>query len=281
MQFKSRAFRRSSFINLFAVALIFIVSVTALSQNSQPAPQPAASAQSSSAAQTRTPTETVREFYRMLRERHFREAFSISIYKPAIEGLSDQEFDDLRPEFERMASVVPDNITISGEQVSGDTATVFVKASANPSDTTQQPEPLTLIRSNGQWIIGDHENEQVVKQGGKRFFFDARINAHHSDMQSALQSVLEAELKYSIQHGGQFGNLQELVAAGHLTQESIATEAIGYNFQFTVASDRKTFTGHAEPQRYGQTGRLSFTLDNSGIRSADVNGRQLNLPANR
>src|SRR5205085_6370884 len=65
----------------------------------------------------RTPTETVREFYRLLRERHFREAFAISIYKPAIEGLTDQEFDDLRPEFERMASSVPDNITISGEQV--------------------------------------------------------------------------------------------------------------------------------------------------------------------
>src|SRR5256714_15081405 len=276
MHFKSRTFLRSYCIRLFITALLLILaSVAALSQNSQPAPQ-AANAQSSSAAQARTPTETVREFYRLLRERHFREAFAISIYKPAIEGLTDQEFDDLRPEFERMASSVPDNITISGEQVSVDTATVFVKASANPGDAIQQPEPLTLIRSNGQWIVGDHENEQVVKQGGKRFFFDARISAHHSDMQAALQGVLEAELKYSIQHSGLFGNLQELIAAGHLTQESIATEAIGYNFQFTVAADRKSFMGHAEPQRYGQTGRLSFMINNDGIRSSDVNGRQLN-----
>lgn len=280
MHYKITPFR---FINPFAAALLLLASSAVIfSQNSSPAPQATTRpAQATAAASARTPTETVREFYRLLREHQFREAFAISIYKPAIEGLTQEEFEDLRPEFERMASTVPPDVTISGEQVSGDTATVFVKASAMANDTAQQPEPLTLIRSNGEWIVGDRENEQVVKQGGKRFFFDARINAHHSDMQAALQNILEGELKYAVQHGGLFGNIQEMVASGAVTQESVAIDSIGYNFQFTVAADRKSFTGHAEPQRYGHTGKLSFLLDPTGIRSADVGGRKLDLPAAR
>jgi hypothetical protein len=79
----------------------------------------------------RTPTETMREFYQMLREKKFREAFGITIYRPAIEGLSAQEFEELRPDFEKMALAVsekiPPQIDITGEQISGDAATVFVK----------------------------------------------------------------------------------------------------------------------------------------------------------
>ncbi len=35
----------------------------------------------------RSPTDTMRDFYRMMREKKYREAFAISIYRPAIEGL--------------------------------------------------------------------------------------------------------------------------------------------------------------------------------------------------
>src|SRR5687768_9469444 len=79
----------------------------------------------------RTPTETMREFYRMMREKKFREAFGISIYRQAIEGLSTQEFEDLKPDFDKMAVAVsekiPEKVDITGEQISGDAATVFVK----------------------------------------------------------------------------------------------------------------------------------------------------------
>ena len=100
-------------------------------------------------------------------------------------------------------------------------------------------------------------------------------------MQAALSEILKAELKYSVQHSGQFGSVQEMITEGDLTQDSVAFDSIGYSFQFNVASDRKSFTGHAEPQRYGQTGRLSFFIDNTGIRSADVNGKPLNPSATR
>ena len=67
----------------------------------------------------RTPTDTLREFYRLMRDKKFREAFDLSIYRPAIEGLSAQEFEDLRPDFEKMAIAVsekiPAKIDISGE----------------------------------------------------------------------------------------------------------------------------------------------------------------------
>src|SRR5437899_6923300 len=75
----------------------------------------------------RSPSDTVREFYKAMREKRFREAFALSIYKPAIEGLKPQEFEDLRPDFEKVAGVLPEKVEITGEQISGDQATVFMK----------------------------------------------------------------------------------------------------------------------------------------------------------
>ena len=51
-----------------------------------------------------------------MRERRFREAFALSIYKPAIDGLSAAEFEELRPDFEKMAAAIPEKIDISGEE---------------------------------------------------------------------------------------------------------------------------------------------------------------------
>ena len=95
----------------------------------------------------RSPSETVREFYKTLRERKFREAFSLSIYKPAIEPLKPEEFEDLRPDFEKMAVAVgeriPEKMEIMGEQISGDLATVFVRVL--DSDGKEKMEPAGLI----------------------------------------------------------------------------------------------------------------------------------------
>src|SRR5690349_12496224 len=74
----------------------------------------------------RTPTETTRAFYSMMREKKYREAFALSIYQPALEALSPQEFEDLRPDFDKMAQALveklPAAIDVSGEQISGDMA---------------------------------------------------------------------------------------------------------------------------------------------------------------
>jgi len=101
-----------------------------------------------------SPTETVRLFYKTMRDRKFREAFAMSIYKPAVDPLSAKEFDDLRPDFEKMAAAIPDQVELSGETVSGDMATVFVKVKET-AETAEKSEPITLIQNSGIWIIGD------------------------------------------------------------------------------------------------------------------------------
>ena len=230
-----------------------------------------------SLGQTRTPTETVREFYKMMREKKFREAFGISIYRPALEGLSAQEFEDLRPDFERVAIAIiekiPEKTEITGEQISGDTATVFVKML--DADGKEKVEPATVIKVDNVWIVGDRENLELVKKEGKKFFFEARIVAHHNDVQDILTRISLAQVVYSQGHQGKFGNTVELIAAGLIPKDIEGTESTGYRFQVVRTTDAKTWYATAEPVQHGRTGRLSFYLDASGVRSGDVGGKPL------
>lgn len=233
-----------------------------------------------SVAQTppRSPSDTVREFYRTMRERKFREAFALSIYKAAIDPLTQAEFDDLRSDFEKMAAAIPEKVQLTGEQISGDSATVFMKVKEADA-TAEQAEPISLIRVNGVWIVGDRENEAIVKKAGKDFFFKARIDTHHSEVQNLFQRITLAQVAYSQQHNGQYGNMPELIAAGLLPKDLEGTESTGYRFQVNKSADGKTWNATAEPAQYGKTGRLSFYLDASGVRSGDTGGKPL-MPSN-
>jgi hypothetical protein len=226
----------------------------------------------------RSPSDTVREFYRIMREGKFREAFALSIYKPAIDPLTQAEFEELQSDFQRMAAAIPEKVQLTGEQISGDSATVFVKVKEADA-TTEQPEPISLIRVNGVWIIGDRENDAIVKKAGKDFFFNARIDTHHSEVQSLFQRITLAQVVYGQQHNGQYGNLAELIAGGLLPKDLEGTESTGYRFQVNKSADGKTWNATAEPAQYGKTGRLSFYLDASGVRSGDVGGKPL-MPRN-
>jgi len=231
-------------------------------------------------AQTpRTPTETMREFYRMMREKKYREAFGISIYRQAIEGLSTQEYEDLKPDFDKMAVAVseriPEKVDITGEQISGDAATVFVKLV--DSDGKERVEPASLIKIDNAWIVGDRENLEMVRKEGKKFFFEARINAHHSDVQDMLTRISLAQVAYAGTHSSQFGNMAELITAGFLPKDIEGPDTTGYRFQVVRAPDGKSWYATAEPAQYGRTGRLSFYLDSSGVRSGDAGGKPLPL----
>ncbi|HKR21494.1 MAG TPA: hypothetical protein VJS17_02825, partial [Pyrinomonadaceae bacterium] len=164
----------------------------------------------------RTPSETTRVFYQSMRDKKYREALAMSIYQPAMEGLSAQEFEDLRPDFDRMAAAiaerVPATIDVSGEQISGDVATVFIKVLN--ADGKEKIEPVTLIQISNAWIVGDRESLDMVKKAGKKFFFEARITAHHNDVQDMMTRISLAQVLYSQSHNGQFGNLAELIAGG-------------------------------------------------------------------
>jgi hypothetical protein len=272
---KTRTFRRLApgllilSCALLLVCLLPVGEVAAATLAARPAQGPA------------TPTQTVVEFYRQLRQKHFREAFALSIYKPAIDGLSADEFADLQPDFEKMASGVPENVQISGEQISGETATVFVKVNNDEGAAQQQDDSVMLMRKGTGWIIGDKENESIVKRSGKDFFFTARIQTHHTEVQAMLQRISVAQLIYGQQHSGMFGNLAALISSGLVPKDLEATESTGYRFHVTVSADAKSFTAGAEPARYNRTGRLSFFLDKNGIRSADNGGKPLSPPATK
>ena len=225
----------------------------------------------------RTPAETMRDFYRMMREKKFREAFGISIYRLAIDGLSTQEYEDLRPDFEKMAIAVsekiPEKIEISGEQISGDLATVFVKVV--DADGKERIEPASLIKLDNSWVVGDKESLELVKKSGKKFFFEARINAHHSDVQDMLTRITLAQVVYSQNHNAQFANMAELIGAGLIPKDLEGTESTGYRFQILRSGDAKSWYATAEPAQYGRTGKLSFYLDAAGVRSGDTGGKPL------
>lgn len=226
--------------------------------------------------QTLSPTQTVDLFYRTMRERKFKEAFAMSIYKPAVEGLTPKEFDDLRPDFEKMSAAIPEKVELSGETISGDTATVFVKVKET-ADTAEKSEPIMLIMTNGTWIIGDRENEAVVKKAGKNFFFKARIDTHHNEVQDLLTKITLAQVVYSQQHNGQYANLTELIAAGLIPKDLEGPDTTGYIFHVNRAADGKSWYATAEPAQYGRTGKLSFYLDAAGLKNADVGGKPLNV----
>jgi hypothetical protein len=221
----------------------------------------------------RSPSDTVREFYKAMREKRFREAFGMSIYRPAVEPLSQQEFDDLRPDFERLASAIPEKVDLTGEQISGESATVFVKV--KDEEKGEQAEPVALILVNGSWVVGDRDNQSIVAKAGKAFFFDARIDTHHSEVQEMLKRIALAQLVYSQQHNGQFGSLPALITAGLVPKDLEGTDTTGYRFRINVSTDKKSWNTAAEPAQYGRTGKLSFFMDAAGVRSGDVAGRPL------
>jgi hypothetical protein len=77
---------------LLAAALLLLFALSPAASLTSRAQSTAATATTTATAgataQARTPIQTVGEFYKALRERRFREAFALSIYQPALEGLS-------------------------------------------------------------------------------------------------------------------------------------------------------------------------------------------------
>lgn len=222
------------------------------------------------APQARTPSETTREFYKALYEKRFREALNISIYKPAIEALNEKEFNELRPDFEAMARGA-DSIEITGEQISGDTATVFVKIKDDNGEA--QPSKVDLIRSGNEWIIGNADDAKSVKEAGKNYFYDLRLQAHEADAQDMMVRIVKAELVYSSQHAGVYADLQTLLKEGLLPPDITTSDSTGYHYHITLGGDKRSYTAGAEPAQYGRTGKTSYFLDATGLKARDTGGK--------
>lgn len=228
-------------------------------------------------AQPRTPSDVVREFYKAMREHRFKDAFTLTIYKSAVEGLNAEEMELLRPGFEEKATQIPATVEIMGEQISGSNATVFVKVPVDVNTPQVTSQPLNLIKSGDSWIIGTEADQAEVKKAGRRYFLDALITEHESDVEDILKRLILWQGVYSQQNGGRYGDFPALIKAGMLGSNVIDPRLSGYNFRITVSGDGKRYVANAEPLSYGKTGKLSFWMDQTGmIKSADKGGKPFN-----
>ena len=230
---------------------------------------------SSVPAQTqRGPSDVVREFYKAMREHRFKDAWALTIYKTAVQDLNTEEMEDLRPDFEDRAGKIPAQIEVTGEQIKGNIATVFVKVPVSDATAQVISEPVNLLNSGGSWIIGTEADEIEVKKKGRRFFLDALIEQRHDDIEQLLKRLIAVEAMYSQQNGGVFGDLAALLKASLMSDDVADPKALGYHFRITVTPGGKGFVATAEPVRYGHSGNLSFWMDQSGaIKKADTGGK--------
>ncbi|MGI8468489.1 MAG: hypothetical protein ACR2N3_08555 [Pyrinomonadaceae bacterium] len=229
-----------------------------------------------------SPADTIRIFYKNLREKRFREAMLMTNLRVAVEGLTDAEMQDLNADFEPLSAQVPAELQISGEIITGDKAVVTVKM---PNDDTGvlEDKVFNLQRENDVWVylMADEATESAAKKEGKNYFFTLRLEVHHSEAQSMLERITRAEMVYAMQNGGLYTDMPTLITQGLLPDDAQNSASTGYRYTLAVSSDKKKYTANAEPAIYGKTGKLSFFIQvddkgkSSGIKSKDNNGMPL------
>ncbi|HEY0173426.1 MAG TPA: hypothetical protein VGB98_20615 [Pyrinomonadaceae bacterium] len=271
---------RSTKLKTYALALCLLAAAparAAAQSNTQSNTQARPNApQQAAAAQPSTPAQVVRAYYTALKESRVRDAMLMSILRPAVEALSPDELKEFEIDFARLAAAAPPDFEITGEQLSGEEATVFVRTGEGKD---LKVDPVNLIRERGSWVVGDREGAAEVRKQGKKFLFEQRIAAHEAEAEDMLKRIQAAELAYSLQNGGRFADLQTLVRAGYVPQDILGTETTGY--RFTVTTDGKSYSARAEPARHGHSGRLSFYMDGNGIQKKDAGGKPLSTPKSK
>jgi len=227
------------------------------------------------------PADTVRVFYKALREKKFREAIFLTNLKPAVAGLTDTELKDFAVDLEAIAGQVPTEIQINGEMISGDKATVTANL-PNADGDKNETQTINLVKEQDVWVIliVAEDAEAKMKKEGKNYFYSLRIETHEAEAQKMLERVSKAELVYSLQNGGMFADLDTLLAAGLLPDDIRTSESTGYHYTVAVTSDKKKYFATATPASYGKSGKLSFKLQLDGknvphIDSKDNGGKPL------
>jgi len=217
--------------------------------------------------QPNSPADTVRVFYKNLREKRFREAMFLTNLRPAIEGLTDAEMKDLQVDFEPLANKVPAEIEINGEIISGNKATVTAKLPNNETEQIELQE-INLRRENNVWIIltVDEAAEAAIKKEGKNYFFALKIETHQEEAKKTLEQITKAQFVYAAQNGGFYADMPTLITKG-LVSNALAADLAGYNYKILLSSDKKKYTATAEPVVYGKTGKLSFRFEVDGKKS--------------
>lgn len=207
-----------------------------------------------------SPADTVRAFYKNLREKKVREAIFLTNLRPAVEGLTDNELKELDVDFAALAQEVPAEIQINGEIVSGDKATV----TANLPDGNSKKmkiQQIKLYREADAWIIKTVEgkDEALVKKEGNKYFFAVRIEAYQEEAKEMLDRIMKAQMALSVKNKGSFADMPELVENNFVPAD--VSNVNGYKYNVIVSADRRKYTATAEPVVYGKTGKLSFVAE--------------------
>ncbi len=222
-------------------------------------PEPAAPKGATIKIEPNSPADTVRVFYKKFREKKFREAIFLTNLRPAIEGLTDSELKEFQVDFEAVAKNVPAEVEINGEITSGEIATVTAKLPGEDLDKFEIQE-LRLRRENGVWVIltVDETAEKQIKQEGKNYFYALRIVTHHDEAKAMLDRISKAQMAFSVQSQGRFGEISELIQAGFLPSDVLTSESTGYVYAVTLNEAKTNYTATATPAEYGKSGKLSF-----------------------
>lgn len=208
-----------------------------------------------------SPADTVLTFYSRLRQEKFRDAIALTNLRPAIEGLNDAEMKDLDVDFGFLAQKIPAKIPINGEIITGKTAVVTIELPDNETDKITL-QKINLRQENENWVIltVDETKEKEVKKEGSNYFFTLRIDVHHKEAKAMLDRIGKAQMIYSMQNAGKFGDLESLIQKGFVPQDAANADSTGYNYAVKLAENKQQYTATATPEIYGKTGKLSFAL---------------------
>lgn len=206
-----------------------------------------------------SPADTVKEFYERLRLKKFRDAILLTNLRPAIEGLTERQLDDLGVDFGFLAQSVPENLPINGEIVTGNEATVTVKMPDEDDDKIKVQE-IKLRKEKDNWIVlvADAEGEKRAKKEGNNYFFALRMDVHHEEAKTMLTRINKAQMIYSMKNNGRFASLRTLVEKGYVPKDALGSITTGYRYDIALKEDSTLYTALATPAKYGKTGKLSF-----------------------
>ena len=233
-----------------------------------------------------SPADTVKVFYKNLRERRFRDAMFLTNLRPAIEGLTEDELKDLQVDFESLAAQIPSEVEINGEIISTGKAVVTAKLPDNETGDIKLQE-ISLRKENGVWIIltVDETAEALIKKEGKNYFFALRIETHHNEAKAMLNRIAKAQMIYSAQNGGLYGEMPVLISKNLLPEDAQTPQTTGYDYKIELSADKRKYTATATPAAYGKTGKLTFSFEAGGnktftIKSKDSKNQNLKTQSN-
>jgi hypothetical protein len=208
-----------------------------------------------------SPADTVRVFYKDLREKKFREAMYLTNLRPAMEGLTDAELKEFQVDFNDLAERVPREIEINGEIISADTAIVTANLPGEDPEKLEIQQ-IKLRRENGVWVIltVDESAEAMIKKEGRNYFYALRIDTHEIEAQKLLQKIADMQI-IMVMQGADYAEIPALVEKNLLPADIQSADSTGYNFKITLTNNGKGYFATATPAAYGKTGKSSFLLE--------------------